>query len=333
MSKKLIITLSVVFSVIAVLLILFWTLFALSSVTVNFKSTTENLSISNEEIVEAGEFRYGSCVLFEGKQKSIKKIYAHASENENFAYLRVLNIETVFPNKFVLHVVEREELFAVEYGDQFLICDRDFRVLKMQDTFSSTQTNAILLAGVNVESSNVAVGDFLKIKQSAMLKFYSIMLKNNRDFGQLIGKYEKMGLSSYADELTKKEYTALTMTSFQGRKFVINNIDFAFLNKVQKLFATESAFYNQKTDSDGNFLNSDGQFIYVVKTAKGEYVSYENVKDMKDDDGNLIYDEADKKPLSFEIFKNCYIKVDNLTLNNYIKRTEKDIYYSLVENI
>lgn len=159
------------------------------------------------------------------------------------------------------------------------------------------------------------------------------MLKNNRDFGQLIGKYEKMELSSYADELTKKEYIALTMTSFQGCKFVINNIDFAFLNKVQKLFATESAFYNQKTDSDGNFLNSDGQFIYVVKTAKGEYVSYENVKDMKDDDGNLIYDEADKKPLSFEIFKNCYIKVDNLTLNNYIKRTEKDIYYSLVENI
>ena len=80
-------------------------------------------------------------------------------------------------------------------------------------------------------------------------------------------------------------------------------------------------------------MNSEGQFIYVVKTAKGEYVSYENVKDMKNDDGNLIYDEADKKPLSFEIFKNCYIKVDNLTLNNYIKRTEKDIYYSLVENI
>lgn len=333
MSKKLIITLSVVFSVIAVLLILFWTLFALSSVSVDFKSTTENLNVSSEEIVEAGAFRYGSCVLFEGKQKSIKKIYAHASENENFAYLRVLNIETVFPNKFVVHVVEREELFAVENGENYLICDRDFRVLKIVDTFVSNQTNAILLQGIEIKSANIAVGDFLEIKQSAMLKFYSIMLKNNRDFGQLIGKYQKMELSSYLDELTRKEYTALTMTSFQGRKFVINNIDFAFLNKVQKLFATESAFYNQTTDGDGNFLNSAGQFIYVVKTAKGEYVSYESVKDMKDDEGNLIYDETNKLPLSFEIFKNCYIKVDNLTLNDYIKRTENDIYYSLVENI
>ena len=70
MSKKLIISLSIAFSVLAVVLILFWTLFVLSSVSVKFHSTTINLNITEEEIVEAGDFRFGACVFFEGKNKN-----------------------------------------------------------------------------------------------------------------------------------------------------------------------------------------------------------------------------------------------------------------------
>ena len=162
MSKKLIITLSVVFAIVAVFLILCWTLFGLSSVSIEFETTTKNLTLSDEEIVEAGRFRYGASVLFEGKQKYIDNLNAKSAENEKFAYLKVVNIETVFPNRFVVHVAEREELFAVEYDTQFLICDRDFRVLK----FSSTQENAILLKGLQILNSSVSVGDFLEIGQT-----------------------------------------------------------------------------------------------------------------------------------------------------------------------
>ena len=65
LSKKLIISLSVCLGVIAVILILFWTLFALSTVEVEYHTTTKNLSLSNEEIVEAGKFSYGACVFFD----------------------------------------------------------------------------------------------------------------------------------------------------------------------------------------------------------------------------------------------------------------------------
>lgn len=322
LSKKLIITLSVVFSVIAVFLILCWTLFALSSVSVSFESTTKNLNVTEEEIVEAGKFRYGATVLFEGKKKSIKNINEYASENENFAYIRVVNIETVFPNKFVIHVAEREELFAVEHESQFLICDRDFRVLRVTDNFVSSQDNAILLKGLKIEDEEIAVGDFLNIGQTSMKKFYSVMLQNNRDLAEQLGKFKEIELGNYRDEITKKEYISMTMLTFQNRKFVINNIDFAFANKMQKMFATESALFSQNVDEDGNIINAKGDIVYVVKTESGEYVTFDSEQ----------HTEEQKIALTYQILQNCYIKVDNLTLSDYIDRTENDIYYSLVEN-
>lgn len=333
MRKKLVVTLSVVFFVITVCLVLCWTLFALSSVSVDFESTTKNLTVTEEEIVSAGQFRYGASVLFEGKQSSIDKIYSYASENENFAYIKIENIETVFPNKFVIHISEREEIYAVEHNSKFLICDREFRVLDIRETFESTQENAILLEGVEVKNNSVSVGDFLDITQTAMKKFYSIMLANNRDYSQLVGKYQTITLSNYADELTRKEYTSLTMTTFQGKKFVVNNIDFAFSQKMQKLFATETALFTQNCDAEGNLLNASGEKIYVVKNKNGEYLSYEAVKNLTDDKGNLLYSDADKVALSVNLLGKCFIKVDNLTLTDYVKRTENDIYYSLVEDL
>ena len=321
MSKKLIITLSIIFAVVAVVLILMWTLFGLSSVSVRLQSTTENLIVSEDEIVEAGEFRYGATVFFEGKQKSIDKIYDYASVNENFAYIKVVNIETVFPNRFVIHVAEREELFAVEYQDEFLICDHEFRVLKILDNFQSVQGQEILLEGLVVRNESVRVGDFLEIGQESMKNFYSVMLENNRTLAQQLGKFEKMALSTYQDELTQREYTALTLTTYQGRTFVINNIDFALSNKVQLMFAVESSIYNQNVDDDGNILSSDGEPIYVVRTDSGEYMNFDSTQ----------HTEEQKIALTYDLLQNCCIKVDNLTLTDFVDRTENDIYYSFME--
>lgn len=321
MSKKLIISLSITFSVVAVVLILFWTLFALSSVSVSYASTTENLQISNEEIIDAGNFRKGACVLFESKKKSIEKIYSKAKENENFAYLRVQNIETVFPNKFVIHVSEREELFAVEHQEQILICDRDFRVLQILDNFVSDKSNPILLEDLKVKDDVVEVGDFLNIEQKSMKKFYSVMLQNNRDLNEQRGKFKRLKLGSYQDSITKKEYFSLQLETFAGRKFVINNPDFAFAEKLQKMFAVESSLYSQKTDEFGNILNSINEIVYVVKNEKNEYLPFDSEKDLTEN----------KVALNYDILSRCCIKVDNLTLSDYIDRTEKDIFYSLVE--
>jgi hypothetical protein len=317
--------------VIAVALILCWTLFGLSTVSVVYHSTTQNLTLDDEEIVEAGNFRYGACVFFEGKNKSIENINNYAKQNKDFAYLRVINIETKFPNKYIIHVAEREELFAVEYNNNFLICDRDLRVLKIESKFTSTEGNAILVKGLEVTGTS-EVGDFLDCKQSAMKNFYSVMTANNRNLMEQCGKIKEIVLDSYNDEITGKEYVSLTMNTFQNRVLKINNIDFAFENKVSKLFATETALYSQNVDENERVItNSNGEPVLVVKSKNNEYLSYETAKDLKGDDGNAIYSETDATPLTYEILTKCCITVDNLTLTDYIKRTEKDIYYSLVE--
>ena len=320
MRKKLLITLSILFGFVAVLLILFWTLFGLSSVSVQYHSTKDNLTISNSEIVKAGEFRKHASVLFEGKKKSIKKIEKFASENENFAYLRVLNIETKFPNKFVIHVSEREELFSVAYGEKFLICDRDLRVLRIMDGYTSSETNPILLEDLTIQNSDVKVGDFLLVEDKSIKNLYGAFLRNNQSLAMQLGHYKKMQISSYEDAITHENFFALSMETFSGRKFVIKNIDFALNEKVQKMLAVESELFALEVDGDGDIVKN-GDKIYVVRLESGEYVSFDAEK----------YDEADKVALSYDVLSNCYIKIDNLTLTKHIKRTSADIYYAFVE--
>lgn len=320
MRKKLLITLSILFGFVAVLLILFWTLFGLSSVSVQYHSTKDNLTISNSEIVKAGEFRKHASVLFEGKKKSIKKIEKFASENENFAYLRIINIETKFPNKFVIHVSEREELFSVAYGEKFLICDRDLRVLRIMDGYASSATNPILLEDLTIQNTDVKVGDFLQVQESNIKNLYGALLRNNQSLAMQLGHYKKMQISSYEDAITHENFFALSMETFSGRKFVIRNIDFALNEKVQKMLAVESELFALEVDGDGDIIKA-GEKIYVVRLESGEYVSFDAEK----------HEEADKVALSYDLLSNCYIKIDNLTLTKHIKRTSADIYYAFVE--
>lgn len=319
MSKKWIIVISVFVGFVGLCLILFWTLFGLSEVSVHFNSTTQNLTLSEEEIVEAGDFNIGSCVLFQSKKINLKKLENAAIENPNFAYLKVINIETKFPNKFVIHVREREELFAIENAGKVLICDREFRVLKILDYFTSNETNAVLLSGVEFENTTAVVGEFLKIKQTSMKNLFSGFASNNRSFGGIVSKYENMTLEDYEDDFTHKHFYKLTLKTFSDREFVIKNIDFALENKIRLMFAVESSMYNIPENTK------------VIKLPSGEYVSYEAVKDQTDEDGNLIYNESDTILWTSEVLNSCYVLIDNLTLTDKVKRTERDIYYAFVE--
>ncbi len=297
-------------------------MFALSSVSVVYGSSTINLKLTEQEIVEAGEFRYGACVFFDGKNGYLKKLENKVKTNENFAYLRVVNIETVFPNKYKIHVAEREELFAVQIDGQVLICDRDLRVLRKADEFNSDATNPILLSGLTLNKQEIEVGDFLDVKETAVKKFYSHMLSLNRDLSQQIGKFKEINLKQYKDN--GKNYTSMTLTTFQDRKFVVNNIDFAFKNKLNLMFSAESTLYSQKVSDNGIILDADGKEMFVYKSQDNELLPVKNLSDEDKEKTEII-------ALTYELLSKCILKVDNLTLSDYINRTEKDIFYSLVE--
>ena len=55
------------------------------------------------------------------------------------------------------------------------------------------------------------------------------------------------------------------------------------------------------------------------------------MKDETDEEGNLIYQESDAVLWTSEVLNSCYVLIDNLTLSDKVKRTEKDIYYAFVE--
>lgn len=302
------------------LLILFWTLFGLRSITVSFSTTLENLTVSEEEIVQAGEFNKGACVLFEGKKKSIRKIEQYVSKNANFAYISVLNIETVFPNKFVIHIAEREELFAIPFGDETLICDRELRVLRSVEDYISDQSNAMFLEGLTIKNEEVEIGDFLDVEETGIKTLYSAFVENNKNLNEQRGKFEKITLSHYQDEYTKKEYVKAELVTFSGRIFEIYNLDFALSNKIQLMYAVESSLLGYDVDGSGNLLDNEGNLIYIKKLETGEYSSFVEGVD----------DEGDKLTLNLEIVSNCKIRVDNLTLSDYVHRDENDIYYALV---
>lgn len=323
MSKKAIIITSVCVGVVAVVLILFWTLFALSSVTVEFHTTTKNLTLSEEEIVEAGDFSYGACVLFDGKNKYVERLNKKAGEDEKFAYLEVVNIETVFPNRYIIHVAEREEVFAIQTGNEVLILDDDLRVLSKEsladgESYISSKQNAIELKNLTILNDEINVGDFLEVEQTGVLEFYNAFLANNRTLAEQKGFVKEILLGVNHVDITEMDYVSATILTHSGREFVINNIDFALANKIQLMFALDSALYNQ-INGEGYVVDGNGEIVH-------DNVLDENGNLMLDDNGEPLKGEA----WTYERLQNSYVLIDNFILNDYQEVSESDIYYNLV---
>ena len=170
--KKWIIAGSVIGGVIVLLILLTFTLFSLKKVEVDYKTSTINLTCTKEEIIDNAGIGYGGTVFFRNKTKYIQNL------EKKYPYIKVVNIETKFPSTFVIHIAEREEVYAVQKDDVFYIVDDEFKILRTTDSFTSDQTNAILLSGVTIKNANYEVCDILKI--DGKIDLYSAFYENNR---------------------------------------------------------------------------------------------------------------------------------------------------------
>lgn len=156
--KSLIVMLSILIFIVLVV-VLSSTIFSLKNVNLVFYSNTINLT-DKELIVESGDFQYNQSIFFLNKQKYIDNL-----EKSN-PYLKVLNIETKFPNNLTINAIERNELFVVKtYQDNsfknYAIVDDEFKVLNTSSSFVNSNLNPIL---VNIEDYNylsTTQGDFL----------------------------------------------------------------------------------------------------------------------------------------------------------------------------
>ncbi len=151
-------TLTIILSILAIvvlLVVLSSTVFAVSRIEVVWQSKTNHMQSRTEnEIITNSGLTTGTNVFLVNKEEAADKLEKH------YPYIKVLGIETAFPNLLKIHAIEREALFALYSGSSILLVDSEFKVIEKSSSFVSTRTNAIEVTG-EMNFAAATVGDFL----------------------------------------------------------------------------------------------------------------------------------------------------------------------------
>ena len=193
-SKKLLVFL-IMFVFITVLVVLNSTLFTLQHISISWLTSTINLKTMNEKEVTSLIDERGESIFLLNKEEISAKL------EKKHPYLRVVGIETKFPNKIVIYSAEREDLYAVKIADgDYAIIDDYGKVLSRTQTLSTNSNGAVIEARpIEVLFNNIQLNsaDFLVGEQ-----FNNIQL-NSADF--LVG--EQVKIKRIEEVLTKLSYT------------------------------------------------------------------------------------------------------------------------------
>ena len=123
-NKRLIVILSVL-AFLTVLIVINSTLFTLQGISMNWLTSKYMLQdIKDYEIAE--DIKLGQSIFLLNKDEIAKKL-----EKSN-PYLRVIQLETKFPNKLVVHCAERESLYAIKISsNEYVVLDELGKVLEL----------------------------------------------------------------------------------------------------------------------------------------------------------------------------------------------------------
>lgn len=259
--KKLIIALSVILGVFLVLLILGLTVFTLKTVEVDFKSETQFFSDERIQTIQDNDAIKKGSSIFGVSKKEIKNTL-----EKDYPYIKVINIETVFPNKIVIHCAEREETYAIKIDETlYFICDAEFKVLSVEKEYYDGQ--AILFTGLEnliMNSNRANTGDFLEFssEEEVLKNIGTSLLQANKTVA-----YQKSLIKSIELKSGKYYYTGLNQPYFvikDQNDFQTNiyAVDTTLSEKFQCMFATlgyvvynPSVFYNDDIKNGKKDLN------------------------------------------------------------------------------
>jgi len=128
MKAKRITLLVSIICVILIFVVLSSTVFSLNRVEFCFLQTPVHYKADiADSVVKSGKFNYGESIFFIDKEAHTKKI------EKEYPYIKVVGIETIFPNILLIQSIERKPFFAVtnEQNTNLAICDEDFKVLRI----------------------------------------------------------------------------------------------------------------------------------------------------------------------------------------------------------
>lgn len=210
---------------IAVVVVLSSTVFSLSTIEVKFYSTTNNLTNLNDSIIESGNFNIGENVLFLNKT-----LHTNLLEKAN-PYLKVLNLETVFPNKIYINAMERNEVFAIKLSDNsYVVCDEELKVLKTQSAYYNHAQNAMELF-VTTTEENLSAGDFLTTSKNNLILNSFVALKEwDLSYVNLKAKIKSITID-YDDRINQimiEMRSGVKIIIYEADKLVSDKMNLAF---------------------------------------------------------------------------------------------------------
>ena len=231
-SKKIIISLSVVVALIVIIVALSFTVFSLKKVEIDYRTSHKNITLSEEELVEGGDFSFGASVFFHGKNGYIEKIESLSP------YIEVVNIETVFPSTFVVHIAERQEVYAFAYKNSTFITDQNLRILREEENFVSYRENAMLFEGGLIAENDYQVGDYLQIEN--FIDIYTSLFECNRTLTEQRALICSIKLLSEYDENIKQTQVTAILNLFGGQTVQIKNATYGLKYKLNMFLSVFS---------------------------------------------------------------------------------------------
>lgn len=124
---KRVLTLIIIFAVIALALILCATVFLLRHIEVGYARSGEENILSKDKIIAASGLKINKNVLFIKEKQIIANIQA------KYPQVKVTNVERVFPNKVIIYVTVRVPILAVKAGEKYALLDREMFVTDLVD--------------------------------------------------------------------------------------------------------------------------------------------------------------------------------------------------------
>lgn len=172
-SKRIIIIFSVLVGLM-IIVILACTLFNLKKVELSFENTAASECFKTDkqqqELHDYAMRYQGKNLLFLSERKMAEDVSSVSP------YILAIDVERVFPNKVILHVSGREEMFIIKLSeDGYFVCDSMGVVLRKttvnEDNTSLKKPN-VLVSGVTVsEVGEVKIGSRLAMKDARKLDF------------------------------------------------------------------------------------------------------------------------------------------------------------------
>ena len=233
------------------LLVMFFSLsssfFALKEVQVCFyNSFGEKVSLEDNYfyntkskvsgILSSTEFDYGTLVFSLQKDK-----YKSSLETKN-PYIKMLSLESVFPNKLVINACERKEVFCMQNGENFCILDGEFKILDtrkntenlIEINFYTNKSKQTFCEFFDLYFFSLDSGSFLVANNNVFLSIqnlYSILSSY-----QLNLENSLFSLDFYKGENNRVDIYLTTISPF-GIKLFVENIFEKFDYKLSKLLS------------------------------------------------------------------------------------------------